>query len=118
MGSSTSLDPFDRDRLHARRSWKMIKIHRSKPFASIDSRSVKLTKSEHALITTLGMMDNKITPHNLLLDVMCENCARIPDDKNALTSLIYRLRKKIGPEYLQCKLNHGYILAGEVHFVG
>ena len=97
----------------------MIRIHRRRPYVRIGERAVKLTPAEHELITALGMMDNKLTPHQLLLDIMCADQARqIPADKQTMQQKLARLRKKIGRDRLQCQRHQGYILLGDVQFYG
>lgn len=94
----------------------MIKIHPKRPLARVDADFVKLSRVEHALITALAMMDNKLVPHQILLDVMCEDRVQIPADKNVLLQQMARLRRKIGPERLRTLKSQGYILIDDVQF--
>jgi DNA-binding response OmpR family regulator len=96
----------------------MIKIHRSKPVARVGDRSVPLTAAQHQLLISLGMMDNKLVSHQLLLEIMAEGRVQIPADKFVVQQHMSRLRKKIGPDRLQCRRQRGYILVGQVNFYG
>ena len=96
----------------------MIRIHRSKPLVYVGSARVSLTPDEHLLVTTLGMMDNRLVPHALLLEVMREHPVPIPADREALMLRMSRLKKKLGKSYLTCRRQLGYQLTGEVQFVG
>lgn len=95
----------------------MIRIHRSKPFVHVDQRRVRLSRAEHLLLTTLGMMDNKIMPMDLLLKTALTHPVTIDADRSLILQRISRLRRKIGPDHLQ-RLPHGYILVGDVTFIG
>lgn len=96
----------------------MIRIHRRRPVVRLGERAVKLTPAEHELITVLGMMDNKLAPHGLLLDILCEGQVQITADQNVLHNRAVRLRRKIGQRHLQCRKHLGYILVGDVQFYG
>lgn len=97
----------------------MIKIHRRRPVVRIGERAVKLTDAEHSLIIALGMLDNKLAPHQLLIDIMCEDQAvQIPADRKVLELRISSLRGKIGRHRLRCLRQRGYILEGDVRFYG
>jgi DNA-binding response OmpR family regulator len=96
----------------------MIKIHRRRPVVRVGERTMKITRVEHALITALGMMDNKVTPREVLLDVMCEGRVQIPADHDVLMTRMSRLKQKIGSERLRCRRQVGYILIGDVQFYG
>jgi DNA-binding response OmpR family regulator len=96
----------------------VIQIHRSKPLAKVGRRSVALSQDEHKLLIMLGMMDNHVAPHDLLLDALCEGRTQIPDDRQLLSVKICRLRKKIGARRIKANRQHGYILQGSVEFVG
>jgi DNA-binding response OmpR family regulator len=96
----------------------MIKIHRALPVVEIDQQLISLSKDEHRLLVTLGMMDNRVAPRNLLLEAMCEGRVQILADQKLLTSKLHRLRKKIGPNRLKYFHKSGYILLGSVYFIG
>lgn len=95
----------------------MIEIHRHKPVVYFDKKPVKLTRNEHSLIVALGMMDNKIVPHDILLDAICEGRVQIPADKDVLLTKMSRLKSKLGNVLLN-KRNLGYGLCGDVRFTG
>jgi DNA-binding response OmpR family regulator len=95
----------------------MIWIHRSKPVVRLGRREIRLTRAEHLLITTLGMMNDKVVSNHLLIETALENPVKIPADQSVLHQRVSRLRKKIGPGRLQ-KRPRGYILTGEVYFFG
>jgi DNA-binding response OmpR family regulator len=95
-----------------------IRIHRRKRVTYVNGSPVKLTQEEYDLMTTLGIMDNRLVPTDVLLDVMCEGRVQIPADKVVLLGKVYRLRKKIGPEVIRSKFDLGYILSGDVQFIG
>lgn len=95
-----------------------ILIHRSCPVALIDGKPLRLSAYEHALLTTLGMMDNRTTPHSLLLDAISDGRTRIDADVPVLRTRMSRLRRKIGRLRLQNTRGQGYILVGDVQFVG
>jgi DNA-binding response OmpR family regulator len=94
-----------------------LQIHRRRPLVRVGARSVRLTPVEHELIVALGMLDNKLATHQLLLDVMTDGCVQIPADQQVLWNRIDRLRRKIGPEHLRGRPYHGYMLVGDVRFV-
>lgn len=94
----------------------MIRIHRALPVAEIDQRLVALSRDEHRLLVILGMMDNRVTPRDLLLDAMCEGRARIAADQKLLIAKVCRLRKRIGAHRLKHVRRQGYILLGDVQF--
>jgi DNA-binding response OmpR family regulator len=96
----------------------IIRIHRRKPVVVVGSEPVKLTRHEHALMVTLGMMDNRLVTHDVLLDVISEGRAQIPADRNVLHGKIYKLRDKVGAECLQTRQGLGYVLTGAVQFIG
>ena len=96
----------------------MIQIHRSEPLTYVEDKPVKLTPAEHRMLITLGMMDNRIAPFDLLLDVKCEDRVQVPSDRQALASTLHRLRKKIGSNRLLCVKHRGYMLLGHVRFIG
>lgn len=95
----------------------MIRIHRSRPMAYVGRKRVHLSYTEHSLLITLGMMDNKIISADLLIETSLENAVKTPDDQQVLWQRIARLRRKIGNNRIQVKRNLGYILVGETHFV-
>ncbi len=95
-----------------------IRIHRSRPIVFVEDQAICLTKDEHTLLTALGMMDNKTAPHSLLLEVMCEGRTQIQADATVLRTKIARLRKKVGRDHLQNNHGQGYLLIGEVQFIG
>jgi DNA-binding response OmpR family regulator len=94
-----------------------IGIHRSQPVVSIGRKRIRLSRAEHELLTALGMMDNRLMPHELLIETALENLTKIPADRHVLHQRITRLRKKIGHDRLQRK-PYGYILNGDVYFFG
>jgi DNA-binding winged helix-turn-helix (wHTH) protein len=94
----------------------MIKIHPRRPLARVDQDYVKLSRAEYTLISALGMMDNKLVPHQLLLDIMFEDQVQIPADKDRLLQRMSRLRRKIGRDRLKCLRRQGYMLVGDVQF--
>jgi DNA-binding response OmpR family regulator len=94
----------------------MIWIHRSKPMIRLGTMEIRLSRAEHLLITTLGMMNDKVVSNHLLIETALENPVKIPADQSVLHQRVSRLRKKIGPS-LQ-KRPRGYILTGEVYFFG
>jgi DNA-binding response OmpR family regulator len=96
----------------------VITIHRTKPLVNTGDKSVKLSKDEHLLITTLGMMDDKLIPIELLIEAMSENRVQIPADTDVLTGKISRLRKKIGREFVINKRGLGYQLTEAIQFTG
>jgi len=96
----------------------MIKIHRQRPVVRIGEQTVKLTRAEHELITVLGMLDNKLVSHQLLLDLLTEGQVQIPEDKEVLCARLARLKRKIGSNRVRCHRHHGYILIGDVQFYG
>lgn len=93
-------------------------IHRQERVVYVNGKPVELTRAEHSLLVTLGMMSNRLAPYDLILDIMCEGRVQIPADKEALISQIGKLRKKIGPDVVQTVKGNGYILSGDVRFVG
>lgn len=95
----------------------MIQIHRSQPIIFLGNRRVSLSSDEYRLIITLGMMDNRLAPHDVLLEAMCEERRPVPGDQKNLYIKIARLRKKLGGGVLRSRRHHGYILAGQVEFV-
>ena len=97
---------------------QVIQIHRAKPIVHIDQKAVKLTRDEHRLLTLLGMMDNRLTPQSFLMDVLLDGRKPLPGDRYLLWQKISRLRRKIGAEYVQVNRFHGYILKGDVQFIG
>jgi DNA-binding response OmpR family regulator len=96
----------------------MIQIHRAQSMAKVGRRFVALTQDEHRLLIVLGMMDNHIVPHDLLMEVMCEGRVQIPGDRRLLWAKICRLRKKIGVKRIKSNRQKGYILQGSVEFIG
>ena len=96
----------------------MIRIHRRQPVVRLGERTVKLTEAEHALMIALGMLDNRLTPHEILLEFVRDGRAPVPTDKNILSMRMVRLRRKIGSHRLECRKNLGYILVGDVQFYG
>ena len=95
-----------------------IKIHRWQPVVRLGERSVKLTEAEHALLIALGMLDNRLTPHEILLEFVRDGQAPVPTDKKILLARMARLRRKLGSHRLECRKNLGYILVGDVQFYG
>jgi DNA-binding response OmpR family regulator len=96
----------------------MLRIDRRRPLVRIGKRAVRLTKAEYELITALGMMDNKLTPREILLEVVSDGRRSLRSDKNILLLRILRLRRKIGSDRLRCQRQIGYILLGDVQFYG
>jgi DNA-binding response OmpR family regulator len=97
----------------------MIRIHRARPVLETDYERVTLSRDEHRILVTLGMMDNKITPREWLLEAMCEGRSQIPGDNQVLSTKICRLRKKVGVNRLKyIRGGQGYILQGDVVFIG
>jgi len=96
----------------------MIKIHRTKRVVKVDDRPVPLTPGEHELMVVLGMMDNKLASYDLLLLVTCKDRVQIPADKQALISRMFRLKRKLGEQHLECVRQSGYVLKGKVQFIG
>ena len=94
----------------------MIEIHRFEPIVFVPNK-IRLSKSEHILMTALGMMDNKIIPIDLLVGIALENEYRVPDDQNVIRLRISRLQKKIGRNFVQCKAKLGYYLTEEIRFI-
>lgn len=95
-----------------------VRIHRRKRVAYVNGVPHRLTPEEYDLMTALGIMDNRLASYEVLLDVMNEGKAKSRDDMNALRLRIGRMRLKIGPEVLICKREFGYILSGDVRFIG
>jgi DNA-binding response OmpR family regulator len=96
----------------------MICIHRSRPLVFVNGAPIRLTPNEHILLTALGMLDNKNASHDVLLDVVCEGRVRIDADMTVLRSRIARLRRKVGQSHIQNNHGQGYILVGDVQFIG
>jgi len=96
----------------------LIQIHRSKPLVYVGEKVVQLSRDEHRLLIALGMMDNCVAAHPLLLATLCEGRQQIPADVQLLRMKMCRLRRKIGAEYLQSTRLQGYMLKGEVEFIG
>lgn len=96
----------------------MICIHRSRPLVFVNGAPVRLTPDEHILMIALGMLDNKNAPHDVLLDVVCDGRVRIDADMTVLRSRISRLRRKVGRSRIQSNHGQGYILVGDVQFIG
>jgi DNA-binding response OmpR family regulator len=96
----------------------MLRIHRRQPVVRIGKQTVNLTGAEHALITALGMMDNKVTPSEILLEILSEGRVQISADRKVLWTRLAVLRRKIGRERLQSRRSVGYILVGDVQFYG
>lgn len=90
-----------------------ITIHRRQPTVIVGEKKVKLTKEEHSLLITLGMMDNRLTPHSLLVAVR-EDCRY---SEKTMRQNIQALRKKMGFDCLKNNFGKGYILEGDVRFV-
>src|SRR5690242_14588091 len=95
-----------------------VRIHRRKRVAYVNGIPHRLSQEEYELITTLGIMDNRLVPHDVLLDVMCEGREKIPADKVVLLGKVCRLRKKIGQDVIRNSHGLGYVLAGDVQFIG
>jgi DNA-binding response OmpR family regulator len=95
----------------------MIQIHRSKPLLQVGNVTLKLSRDEHLLITTLGMMDNRVVPYDFLFDGLGSGSLGDLLDTRILYQKMYRLRRKVGGRYLQCRRWFGYILTGPVRFV-
>jgi DNA-binding response OmpR family regulator len=95
-----------------------ISIDRSRMVVIIGSQQVQLSRNEYRLLVIMGMMDNKVVPIGLLLDAMSEGRVQIPADKQALVQRIGRLRKKIGVQSIGNIRDQGYILLGDIKFVG
>lgn len=91
----------------------MIQIHRRQPVVRVNERAVRLSRAEHQLLATLGMMDNKVVPGELLLETAPGTWSPA-----VLWGQIARLRKKIGPDRIQHKRGLGYMLVGDVRFYG
>ncbi len=95
-----------------------IRIHRRKRVAYVNGIPHRLTQEEYDLMTALGIMDNRLVPTDVLLDVMCEGREQIPADKVVLLGKVYRLRKRFGPDVIRNSRGYGYVLAGDVRFIG
>jgi DNA-binding response OmpR family regulator len=95
-----------------------IKIHRRKRVVYVNGSPVKLSKDEYELMTTLGIMGNHLVPTDILMDVMCEGQTQIPADKTVLQGKMWRLRKKMATDVLKNSRDLGYVLQGDVQFIG
>lgn len=99
----------------------MIRIHRRYPMVRVGERKVRLSRAEHEFLTALGMMDNKVATHGLLLQVVHDiHCTQDPhpNDYNLIRYLVARLRRKIGKERIRTRPRIGYMLVGDVRFEG
>jgi len=96
----------------------MIKIYRTQPYLETGNQLIKLTPTEHRLVIALGMLDNKMVPRELLLEVLCEERVQIPADQSLLSLHLCRLKKKLGSQMLRSKRQIGYQLIGPVEFIG
>ena len=95
----------------------MIYLHPSDNAVSVDGRRVTLTRREYLLLETLAMMDNRLAPLDLLLDVATENYGhRVPADKDVLIQHISRIRVKTGRDFIEARPRMGYILTEKVEF--
>jgi DNA-binding response OmpR family regulator len=93
-----------------------ITIHRAEPWVTVQGRRVRLTPSEHRLLTTLGQMDTRSVPTDLLIDLVFDHPVRIQADRDLLSTQICKLRKKIGGVLVRSQHVRGYSLRGEVEF--
>lgn len=95
-----------------------IRIHRKKRVVYVNGTPAKLSQGDYDLITAFGVSDNRLVPHEVLLDVMCEGRVQIPADKYLLQVKVSKLRKRLGADVLQNCRGQGYVLSGDVRFVG
>jgi DNA-binding response OmpR family regulator len=95
-----------------------IKIHRRKRVVYVNGSPVKLSRDEYELMTTLGIMGNHLVPTDILMDVMCEGRVQIPADKYLLQVKVSKLRKKMVTDVLKNSRGLGYVLQGDVQFIG
>ena len=96
----------------------MITIHRTKPIVDTGDKSVRLSKAEHLLITTLGMMDCHLIPTDLLIETVLEGRVSARTDASVLQIKISRLRKKIGRNFVENRRGLGYQLTEVIQFTG
>ena len=90
-----------------------VRIHRKRRTVYVNGIPHKLSQEEYDLVTAMGIMDNRLAPYDVLLDVMNDGRSM-----NALRLSVGRLRLKVGPQVLECKREFGYILSGDVRFIG
>jgi DNA-binding response OmpR family regulator len=95
---------------------QMIEIHRHEPVVFVKGEEIRLSKAEHRLMVAMGMMDDKLIPTELLMDVVLENEHRVMADRQVLQQRIGRLKKKIGVDFVKCKPERGYYLTQPVRF--
>jgi DNA-binding response OmpR family regulator len=96
----------------------MIRIHRSNLMAMVGDKPVKLSPREHAVLTILGMMDNKNVHQNLIFELVWGCTPMGYDDMKILYGVIQRLRRKIGTDVIINRPGIGYELATRTEFIG
>ena len=96
----------------------MISVHRTKPQMSVDGRRVKLSEAEHLLMVTIGMMDNRLIPADVLIEFGLQNPVKIQNDRNVLSQKLLRLKRKANKDFIKHIPFLGYRLTDAVEFVG
>jgi hypothetical protein len=97
----------------------MIKVHRRKRVAHVQGvGTVALTSGEYLLMTAFGMMGDKLVSYELLADVALEYPCRTPGDLDIIWQRIYRLKRKLGLDFVKCNKQQGYRLIVPVEFTG
>ena len=75
---------------------------------SVDGQQVSLTALEYRLLAYMLHRQGKLVGQGELIDHLYDSAAE--RDVNAIEALLTRLRRKIGPEVIETRRGHGYIV--------